>query len=408
MNKKIIIPILMCLLLFNVVSALSPGNLKISLLSQEPDPVGPGEYVDFRFKIENIGESNLNDVSVKLNPKYPFYVENNEEKFIGDVWAGLNNDNGLIIKYKVKVDDKAVDGTNTIGFMYKSGESALWSEVEFDVNVRAIYDQIFIQDIVITPEEIHAGEVADVTFKVSNLGETIMKDITISLDLTGTTTPFVPSGEISHKRLKTLQPGEDGEINFRIKADPNGASQLYKIPLTLEYYDLLNNEFTKTDVLGLELGGKPTILVSLDESDVYMSGTTGEIIISIINNGETDVKFLNVVFEPREDYVIIEGAKQYIGNLDSDDFDTAKVKVHLDVNCSEFNMPVILEYKDALGNEYLEKREVNIPFYSKEEALKFGLTQKSNSTGTFIILVIVVGGYMTYRFFKKRRAKKQA
>ena len=37
-------------------------SIRVALVNQEPDPVEPGKYVDVRFKIENRGSKNAEDV----------------------------------------------------------------------------------------------------------------------------------------------------------------------------------------------------------------------------------------------------------------------------------------------------------------------------------------------------------
>ncbi|RLE41773.1 hypothetical protein DRJ48_04935 [Candidatus Woesearchaeota archaeon] len=167
---------------------------------------------------------------------------------------------------------------------------------------------------------------------------------------------------------------------------------------------MINNKYTKSDVLGLEIGGKPSLLVELEESAVLTPGSTGEIVISIVNNGETDVKFLEVVVGESEEYVLIEGATQYIGNLDSDDYETVKVKLHLRSNSTRFELPVSLRYKDSLGNSYTHTATLKVPFFTSEEAIKYGLVKKSRTTGALVTIVIIVVGLLIYRFFKRRRA----
>ncbi len=405
MNKSILfIFVLLLAVNFSLAGDL-PGNARISLLSQEPDPVEPGSYVDLRFKIENYGTDPIPDLSVMLEEKYPISLAGEDaEKYLGTLWGGLYDDYGVVVKYRVKLTDDAIDGSARITLKYKSGER-IWNEEDFTLNVRAIFDQVFVNSIKTNPEIISSGDTAKVVFELVNHGSTTMKDITITLDLSDDATPFVPYGEISQKRLTMLKPNEFGDLTFAIRADPNAASQLYKIPITLEYYDSLNNKFTKTDILGIEVGGTPQIFVGLEESEVYMPGATGDLVINIVNNGETDIKFLKVKVLDNGDYVIIEGDEQYIGNLDSDDFETVKLKLHLQSDCEKFKLPVELEYKDSLGNDYTEQRVIPVPYYTEEEAQKYGLTQKNNTTSTVIFIVVVVVLFFGYRMIKKKKNK---
>ncbi len=406
MNRAILFVVMIMLLSASALATEIPSGVRITLLSQTPDPAGPGAYMDLRFKIENTGSDAISNLAVKLEEKYPLSLAGEKaEQFLGTLWGGLTEDYGITVKYRVKLDDNAPDGVNKVTLMYKSGTDTQWTRTEFDFDIRAIFDQVFVKAIIVVPEVIKAGESAEVKFSLVNLGETIMRDITVSLDLSSSTLPFVPLGEISQKRLKSLGSGEEGILTFKLRADPIALSKLYKIPITLTYYDILNNKFTKSDVLGLEVGGKPTIFVSLESSEIYIPGSTGNVVLSIVNNGETDVKFLKVEFPQTDGYVILDGKSQYIGNLNSDDFETAKIKVHLKSTSSKFELPVHLDYKDALGNFYSDDKVIQIPFYTRSESLDYGLTQRSNTLGWFIVLVIVIGGFFIYRNIKRRRRK---
>jgi hypothetical protein len=342
---------------------------------------------------------------VKLEPKYPFILDGSDknERFLGDVWGGLSGDNGMIVRYKVRIDDNAITGTAPITLAYKYSDSPLWTSQDFNVNIRNIYDQVFIDSIEQKPQIVEPGNSAQIIFHLTNYGETAMNDVTVSIDLKSAEIPLVPDGEMASKRIKMLKSGETNTITFNIKADPKAKSQLYKVPITLKYYDILKNSFTKSDVLGIEIGSKPSLMVSLEKSEVYAPDSTGNIIIDIVNKGETDMKFLSITFLDSSDYTILEGQEQYIGNLDSDDFDTATLKLHLSKNSSSFKVPIVLEYKDALGNSYKENREVEIPIYSKIQALQFGLEKKSNTLGTIIVIVVVVLGFFTYKIFKRKK-----
>src|SRR3989344_3612728 len=48
------------------------ATLTVTFLSQDPDPVEPGSYVDLRWKVENLGTQELQDVQFVLDVDYPF------------------------------------------------------------------------------------------------------------------------------------------------------------------------------------------------------------------------------------------------------------------------------------------------------------------------------------------------
>ena len=73
MKYKTKIPIVMiCLLLMAGMASVAYGKIidgskiEVSLISQEPDPAEPGELVDVRFKIENLGSSGTDPILFEI------------------------------------------------------------------------------------------------------------------------------------------------------------------------------------------------------------------------------------------------------------------------------------------------------------------------------------------------------
>ncbi len=403
--KKILYLVIAALFVLNFVYAL-PSNpeLKVSLINQEPDPVAPGQYVTLRFKIENFGNDALQDFYVKLIPKFPFVQDgaDENEKFLGTLWGGLSGNYGVVVSYKVRVSDNAVTGNMPITIAYKYAGSDVWTQMDFNVHIRVVYNQIFIESIKQKPSVVKPGGDATLSFKLKNYGDTTMRDITLMLGLQGAGTPLVPDSELSEKRIRILKPGEERNISFHIKADPDAEAKLYKVGVTLKYYDILNNKFTYSDVVGIPVGSKPDLMVALEKSSVHVPGDTGDVVVDLVNRGETGIKFLSIGFHDAPGFKIIEGRKQYIGNLDSDDFDTAKVRVHINENATSLELPITIEYKDALGNFYSQNRIVKIPVYSRAEAIKYGFIKKSNTLGIVITVLIILCGFVVFKAVKRK------
>ena len=396
--KKVVL-----LLLFILLVGWASANpaLKISLLNQDPNPVSPGQYVTLRFKIENFGDKALPNFYVKLVPKYPFIQDgaDKNEKFLGTLWGGLSGNYGVVVEYKVRVADNAVVGDMPITLAYKYSDTDIWTQKDFNVHIRVVYNQVFVESIEQSPKVIAPGDTGTLSFKLKNYGDTTMHDITLMLGLQNSAIPLVPEDELSEKRIKTLEPGKEKTVTFNVKANPEAKEGLYKIGITLSYFDILNHKFTYSDVVGVPIGANPDLMVALESSSVYLIGGTGNVVIDLVNRGNTNIKFLTVHFKDTKGIKILGSRDQYIGNLDSDDFDTAKVKLH--VTSNESVVPVNVEYSDALGNSYNKTVMIKIPIYSKEEALKYGFIKKSNLLGIIITLIIIAGGFIAYKVVKR-------
>ena len=91
MKYKTVLVLFIFLVSLSLAQAITyhPNYPQVTLLSQDPDPVEPGQVVEVRFKIENDGPATSEDVIVKVLPKSPFIIYGDvAEKNIGKLRAG--------------------------------------------------------------------------------------------------------------------------------------------------------------------------------------------------------------------------------------------------------------------------------------------------------------------------------
>ena len=253
---------------------ITDGSLKLSLVNQQPDPVEPGEYVDVRFKIENIGDSSLQDIELEVLPSYPFSLDPGDEKVkkINSLSPFQKEDRGYVIKYKLRVDDKAVEGPNTLGVRARTHDDG-WTTYEFDVDVQTTDANLEISSITTTPSPAKPGRDATISINAKNAADSLIKDIKFNLDLTlesfGTknldSLPFAPINTGTQKKINLLQSDEQTTLNYDIRVYPTAESRVYKIPLQIEYYDELNNRYEKNEIIGLVVNSEPELSLILEE-----------------------------------------------------------------------------------------------------------------------------------------------
>jgi hypothetical protein len=92
------------------------ASLKVTLVNQDPYPADPGDYVNLLFKVENRGSDNAENVVFKLLPEYPFSLDTGVSATaeLGTIKGLQTDENGYLIKYKVRVDKDAINGENEI------------------------------------------------------------------------------------------------------------------------------------------------------------------------------------------------------------------------------------------------------------------------------------------------------
>jgi hypothetical protein len=128
------------------------------------------------------------------------------------------------------------------------------------------------------------------------------------------------------------------------------------------------------------------------------------VIIKFINKGLIDIKFLNAKLLPSDDYEIINSNEVYIGNVDSDDYETAEFRLHVKqaTTDSKVALPLVLEYRDANNNMYKKEVSVDLILFSAE---KLGVAEKKGTTTIILAVIIIVVGYFVYRKWEKKRKK---
>jgi len=419
--------LIMILIMTTIIasSVAAEGILNIDFVNQDSDPVEPGDYVDIRWKVNNLGTDPINDVQIELLPDYPFSLDPGETalKNIPVLDALQKTDTGYTIKYKVRVDNNAVEGKNTIKLRYKTGKNT-WSIREDDINVQSIDANIGISSVQTTPEDILPGTKFDLKIKIRNMADSVLKDVSLQLDTTlstisagaATTTtksemlnalPFAPLKSATEKKIRNIKPGEEVIFSYSLVAYSDAEAKVYKIPIQLNYYDGLGTQYTKDDIIGLIVSAKPDIRAVINENPITKAGTSGDISVKFVNKGLTNIKFVNVIAHENNDLEITGAKEEYIGNIDSDDYESVDFAVYVkNTEKSSVMLPLTYEFMDANNNKYTKDVELEMKLCTGDEE---GVCQENKSSpigyiiGGIILIVIL---FLIIRAVMKRRKTK--
>ena len=119
---------------YDTVSTNSP-NIRINQLKYEPYPVNLGEYFTLWIKAENIGKELTKNVTFELMPKFPFSLDANEDPIRN--YGKLSSEEPVVMEYKVRVSNNAVEGTNEIELRYNTeGKDSSWVSKKFDIEIK--------------------------------------------------------------------------------------------------------------------------------------------------------------------------------------------------------------------------------------------------------------------------------
>lgn len=274
----------------------------------------------------------------------------------------------------------------------------------FSLASLTIVSAVTIKDVSSIPNEIAPGEVASISIEIENIFEKDVKNLEVKLDLTEA--PFAPYQSSSETFLDELNEGDEERFKFKLIVLPETASGVYKIPVKINYQYEEENR-TKEELISLTVNSIPKLKASLEDSVVLIKGKENEIIIKVVNSGLSDTKFVYLEVSDISGIKFLTEKEQYIGDIDSDDFDSIKYQAYLSSDASNLiNLPVTLKYRDATNKEYTEIKKITIKTYTLKEAQKLGLIESQSYT-LYIIGGIGIISFIIYRILKKRKLKKK-
>jgi hypothetical protein len=364
-----------------------PGtsNLAITSLRYEPYPVSPGEQFDLWIKVDNQGASSANNATCILSADYPFSIyQGTSTKSYGKLNAGES----IVFQFKLKTDEKAVQGSNELQIQCTRDPSAgSWQTEKLNVLIQTRYPTLNIKEVRTDPKTISPGEDATLLFTLENLADSPMKDIDIQLNLAGI--DIVSNGEVAEKKLRMINTGGVADVMFSIKAMPESKGGIYKVPFTLTYTDNLGKSYTQTGLISVEVSSKPDLILSIDSTTLSKSSKLGDVDIKITNKGLTDLKFVTVEILDSNNFKILSSNIVYIGDIDSDDFGTASFKLSAKTGNS-FDIPLKISLRDVLSSEYSETVNVNLKMLSAGEMGKKSFIWSIIPTILIIFVILMI------------------
>jgi len=274
------------------------------------------------------------------------------------------------------------------------------------VALMQVASALTISSVSSSPAEVQPGEKARIDMTIeNNLGDDV-ENVVISLDLTNL--PFAPYQSSNERTIEDINDGNDEDVEFELIAFADAASGTYKIPVEMSYnfQDETAREKTK-GTISLIINAKPEIGVSSDEGNILIKGKDNTLIVKIINSGLGEAKFLSVQILPVSGIKIIGSDKVYIGNIDSDDFDTAEFKIVVNADAGTINLPVSVAYKDSRNKDFTDVENIALKSYTTKEAISLGLIKANNSFIYIIIVIVIIILVLIFRAIRKRRRNKQ-
>ena len=381
-------------------------TLKASVVSYSPVPANPGDSIDLWVSITNTGTVEAKNVNVAFVDSFPFKLSSETDR--QTIIPLLSSGSQYLIKYTVKVDGSASAGANFAVVKYgtgANGNSQITSRLKIDL--ASTETPISLTNVAVEPLIIVPGSKAKVTLSVKNMAKAAtLRDVSVNMQLTPIVSatsilidlPFVPINSGNQKNIDKILPGQTTDFVFDIAAYPTAAAQLYKVPVKLSYTDDSGTYHNKTVLIGLEVNAKSELLVNIDSADINSQKMSGDISIGVTNKGINNIKLTTLTIDKSDAYDILSPANTiYVGNIDSDDYQTARFTISAK-KTGVVTIPVTVEYKDSLNNNYKESYNLEYDIRAPEQT-----SSGSPVLTIIIILIVAIVGFVIYRRRKKKR-----
>ena len=410
-NALLVLMLLMTSIIAGQALAAESPLLNPVLLTYTPVPAQPGSYITVTIQLTNNGLAPAKDAAIEFVDNYPFSVDTQSDKLQTVGMLGSKED--YLAEYRVRVDTEAVEGTNYLKVRYTSDRAnndTLWVEKKLPITISGTQKTVSINSVTVEPQSVTPGSQVNVNIKVKNLATSDLRDVGVKLNLEGMVVgstyrdvPLAPIGSSIEKRISSLLSGQTADFEFVLQAYPEATAGIYKVPVTLSYTDTTGATHTRNDLISIVVNGGEDLLVQVDSTTLYSDNGKGDVTVSVTNRGLSGIKFLTVVLEKSDAYKIESASDvSYLGNLDSDDYETATFTIRMDQQgASEVTLPLKITFKDAMNKEYSMEKQLTLPLVSTSEAGK-----TKSKTGT-VILIIVIVGLVAFLIYRSRKSKKK-
>lgn len=409
MIKKILTLIILTLLCVISLNGAPSSGVNVILANQNPDPVSPGNFVYVNVKISNPGGEPIEDVSISFEENNYFSLapgvsETKEIGILPQYSSADASSSYVIAKYKVYVAPTTPIGLNTLTFNIDSSKTDF--SVDLDLLVQDTNPVVEVSSFSINPVE--SGKSTQLNLTLQNNNNVEIKDVVLTLNLDEVENNVISVEKGSNqKRVGTLIAGNSVDVPFTLTIAPDATAKPYLLPLTIEYEDSLGITYSQKVMGSVRVFSTPQLSVQVDSQEIYTQGN-GRITLAIANPGTSAVKGVQVELLDSDAYKVLEGKKQYLGDMNPDDFQTLQSDIYL--TGEEGNLEVKLTYLDSYNSKKEEILSLNLTTFNEEELQKYGISSQNESSGVIgyvISLVLIIIAFVIGRKYGFKKAKKK-
>lgn len=435
MNKKTLILVVTALIWLTTIQPVFAQSdyaylIEISDTSFLPSTIYAGDVVSLVVDIKDRGNYiSIQDLNAVLDTGNQF-----EPVDLQDTMGLIKPGSTKTLVFKFRVKDNTLPGYYPVFLTmeYTRNDSKVKETQSILVPVSKTEKNI---DVTINPRVINPGNQTEVIFTLKNVGGTPVSNISFSWEEGNDL--VLPVGSDNKRYVPILQSNQQAEISYTVAADPNIATGIYPLDITLSFIDV-NGTRSQTSQVGLIIGGTTDFEVSAEMLN------SGQLSISIANIGSNNAGAV-VVKIPKQQGIMVSGSEiAVLGNLNKGDFTLANFQVQQtsvdqnnlsqskgELKNSEMQQNQIekrssfpknsnelvieIDYTDTTGERQQFQKPVQLSVStlgsdvtSKAFGLK-GLKQSDNSSSwlPWVLILLLVGGAIAFNKFKAKKEWKK-
>jgi hypothetical protein len=273
-----------------MICSASANGIGITTMEVTPQPAEPGNDITLKIRVINEGVDSIEDFSLKIDVKYPFYLKSESKNFENKRTLSIGS--AVDNTYYLTVDPDARSGIYPIEF------DVYVNDVILNPSDNYVYIKIIGKpDLTINSEpidKISPGDTFTLQLSVNNIGTGIAKNIKISSQ-SESILMLGPNIEL----INNITPAETSQIecDFIVKNDL--APDEHQFPIGLKYIDEQGTDYILTYNIGLNVLNKadigiqnikinPTQITSQDE--VHISG-----VVENTGNGDAEQVIVQLI-----------------------------------------------------------------------------------------------------------------
>ena len=402
---------LLPMILFLIVNICLATALEVSVNNYDPSPAEAGKPVNVWFKVENPSDKAESDVYIEIIPKDGLELTSGEatRKKIGT----LASRRPETIQYRLLVKKNTFKGSHSIEVLLSKGTAAaLKKDLSIEVTDKDFKDvNLEVGDVDSDPTRIKPDdENVKLEVTIQNLGDgkaqgvkaeliELPEGITLSESYSGSSLLGNIEADSTSKATfyididKATVPKEHTayiKASYKYKPDDEEDDYLFEdvqIPLKIAIKPVPNYEITNVEI-------SPAVLTAGDK-EVKLRITIKNIgeekgeSVRIKAYGKTEQP---ITFEKSSDFVAPALEPGESGQA------TLEFKIDEDANLQQYYLDI--EIKNIVNDDVITYNE-KIPITIKKP-------KPNNPWGLVSVGVILIGGFFTYRWWKKKRKAKAA